>query len=225
MQVNRKWLLIPPALALVLFLGPLRSPASASAPQTPPAGAAPGGTTPPAAVGPALVGEGAGARPAAKGLPATPALWPLGSALLGVLLLGAAGLAVWRRVGRAAAGGERLISLRQSLVLSNRHRVHVLQFDDRVLLVGASDGHLVVLDGAADSQAAHDERRLARRAHEVATEVDEGAVPRDMVLPARAPARPQPERNVAVRNVAVRNGNLAAEFKKLLRRATGVTAT
>ena len=60
MQANRKWLLIPPALALVLFLGPLRTPGVAAAPLQAPTPAS------------ALANDVA--KPATKGLPQTPAL-------------------------------------------------------------------------------------------------------------------------------------------------------
>ena len=213
MQANLKWLLLPPALALVMFLGPFganpreREPA-ATTPAEPAAG--------PAAAGPSAE------RPAPRASFA-PSLWPVGSTLLGVVLLGFATLVLARRLGRSDRGAERLITLRQSLNLGPRQRVHVVQFEDRVLLLGESNGHLVVLDNAADVQAAADDRRVAGRGAE--RDLEEGAVPRDMVLPSRPPVAARKAARAAPARVAppaAPQVQLAADFKKLLRRAAGV---
>jgi flagellar biogenesis protein FliO len=194
MQSKTKWFLIPPALAVILFLGPLRD--AAPAPRAPQERAA--SEQPKAAE-----------RAAGAGLPAAPGLWQVGSALLGVLLLGGGllyALARWR--GAPAAAGAPLVQLRQSLRLSARHHVHALQFDERLLLVGECDGRLTVLTSCAGDESVADEQALRERDTD-----DEGAVPRDMVLPHRKPQQVlKPPRASGRAAIAL------ADFKRLLRR-------
>lgn len=198
MSSKWKWLLLPPAVAVVLLLGPLRGPedkhqaTATGTPATVPADA-----------------TNAGAPKSTA--PAVPDAFAVGSALIGVLLLGGAALALFSRLRGGHAAGDKIVSLRQSLRLSPRHRLHVVELDTRLLLVGECDGNLCVLDRGDAPEAAADERTLRARAADEES-LDEGATPRDLVLtpqPARRRA-PTPPRTA---------GTALADFRALLRRA------
>jgi hypothetical protein len=193
MQAKYKWLLLPPALASVLMLGPLRPPA--------PAAAAPATAAPAAA-------------PAAQ--PAD--LWPATSTVIGIVLLGTAGCLAFARVNpRKRQPGADLLALRQTLRLSGRHAVHALQFEDRLLLIGECEGSLRLLEHAPDADAAKDEARVADR---VEPPEEDGAVPRNLVIPTppvrRQAALPKPP---VARKTAAAAAPRNADFQALLRLA------
>ena len=193
MQARYKWLLLPPAIALVLFMGPLRRVGLPSADS---------GSTQDieAEVGRSIV--------------PLPDIWQVTSTLLGVLLLGGAGimfLARFRR-GPSPRRGD-LMSLRQSLRLSARHSVYAVQFDNSLLLLGESDNHLTLIRLGRDPEQLEDEEQLVSRE----ADEEEGAVLRDMVIP-----RPQEPATKVVRSSQIpkpgRSRPSLDEFKELLRR-------
>ncbi len=200
MQARYKWLILPPAVALVLFMGPLRDVGMPPTndelvPEV-------------SSQGPSLESE------VGQGIIPMPSAWQVGSTLLGVLLLGGAGIMLLARLRRGPASrNSELMSLRQSLRLSQRHNIYAVQFDHSLLLLGECDGHLTLIKAGSDPEAMEDEERLASRG----VEEDTGAVPRDMVLP-------RPGNSVAQqpRSPRSRTGSQARptvdEFKDLLRR-------
>ncbi|MCA8943400.1 MAG: flagellar biosynthetic protein FliO [Planctomycetes bacterium] len=195
MQANLKWLLLPPAIGLVLFLGPLQS----------------GNTGTTSGDAPATVP----AEPARTNVPSMPSAWQVSSTLVGVLLLGFVGIAALKRfrTQRPMTDGD-YVMLRQSLSLSQKQTVHAVEFDGEVLLLGESDGKLSVLHrGAATLDAARDEAEIRSRMLEE-DDLDDGAVPRDMVIP--RPARPAAP--AARRRPDPRVAAKLANFKNLLSR-------
>ena len=197
MRIRNKWLLIPPAAALLLFLGPLRPDAPKHTTGTEPAPAA----------------------DAAKGgmvasLPRTPDLWQVGSTLIGVLLLGGAGVFVFARMQKGPrSGGEQVFTVRQTHRLSARQQIIAVEFDEQVLLLGAHDGALSVLSQGRLHDPARDDAQVRARA-QVEDEADEGAVPKNLVLPRpeRQPA-PTPPRKESPRAQAL------GSFRSLLQKA------
>ena len=193
MQARYKWLLLPPAIALVLFMGPLRRVGLPSA-------------------GTELAQQTEGE--VGRGIVPMPDAWQVTSTLLGVLLLGGAGIMLLARLRRGSSprSGD-LMSLRQSLRLSARHSVHAVQFDNSLLLLGECDNSLCLIKLGRDPEQLEDEERLAARE----ADEEEGAVPRDMVIPRpgvpttkllRPPETPR----------AGRSRPSLDEFKDLLRR-------
>ncbi|MBK8979742.1 MAG: flagellar biosynthetic protein FliO [Planctomycetes bacterium] len=215
-QVDRRWLWAAPALAVLLVLGTWDPPARGGPPDSavraePPANPVAPGTATATAPRQQLAGAG---------LPRFPSLWEVGLALAGVLLAG--GVAVWVlarvRNPTATAGrardGRGPIALRQSLRLSAKNTVHAVEFDGRVLLIGESE-HGTALLAASDAE---------REAAAVA-ERDDGAEPRDLLIPrpARAAARraaPAPDR----RHPEAQPAQLA-HFEELLSAARGAPRT
>lgn len=190
MQARYKWLLLPPAIAVVLLMGPLRqtvSPTSTPAPQAE-----------------------SEASPVGKGIVPMPDAWQVTSSLFGILLLGVAGIMLLARIrkGPAARVGD-LMSLRQSLRLSNRHRLHAVQFDDNILLLGESEGRLNLLRLGRDPEQIEDDEELGSRDAE-----DGGAVPRDMIIP-RPPA--SSVRRTSPTGATERARPSVDDFKELLR--------
>ncbi len=170
MIAKYKWLFLAPAFALALFLGPLqRTEAKGSSGDaektTPSTEQAPkGGDT---------------TRNASKSGIATASNWQIGTTLLGVLMLGAAGIIVFAKLKNTATGaGQGIITMRQSLRLSGKQALYAIQFDDKLLLLGECDGTLQVLGQTTDGNATADEAEVLARSEE-----DEGAVPRDMIIP------------------------------------------
>jgi flagellar biogenesis protein FliO len=189
MRFRNKWLLIPPAAALLLFLGPLRPL---------PVGSDTGG---PAAA------RSADAGPA---LPRAPDLVHVGSTLVGVLLLAAAGLFLLARLrhGKPSAGGA-VFRVRQSLRLGPRQQLWAVEFDDQLLLLGENDGTLAVLGTGRP------ERDEAPAGGETLPEPEpEGAVPRDLVIP-------RPERAPILRagTGPARRAPSLGDFRSLLQKA------
>jgi flagellar biogenesis protein FliO len=183
-----RWLVLPPAIALVLVLGPL-STGSGVASDTP--GPA---TTAPAAAENAV----SSTRPGA-GLPDMPGLRQVGSALCGVLLLGAA--VVWiaaRLRGRMAGPDGSLVTVRQSVRLAPRQTLHVVQFQDDILLLGASEAGLAVLQSTSAPDAARDQSTALAQADDA----DDGVVLRDMVIPRQQPVAAAPPAKPAAQNLA-----------------------
>lgn len=166
-----KWLLLPPALALLLFAGPLREPLTA--------GTATGRTANGDSSTPAVTTDSTGAA-----APASPSVAQVASTTIGVLLLG---VVIVLALGRYSKGPRKALpgglALRNTLRLSGRHAVHMVQVDDHILLLGECDGSLTVLDRASDPDAIEDEREVEKQVEE------DGAVPRDLVIPRPATHR------------------------------------
>ncbi|MCA8957152.1 MAG: flagellar biosynthetic protein FliO [Planctomycetes bacterium] len=199
------WLLIPPAMGLAVYFGPLGGTETTAATRTP--------------------------APATNpGAPQIPDLWQMASALVGVLLVGVLVVTLIAKLRnpptRSRGSSPRdLLALRQSLRISPRHRVHAIEFNDRVLLLGECDGNLALLSSTDDPAGQDDELLLANRG-----EFDGGADLRDtprarkqakvkslataqnIVSPAPTAAKTTAGRaDVAAANLA--------DFKTLLRRA------
>lgn len=184
-----KWLLLPPAVALLMILGPLSMqsgpgngvPASTSTPSTSVL------TTPESA--PAATEKVVGRT--APAVPRTPDLWQMGSALIAVLLIGTAGVMLLRKLRGGAVpvrGSAPLITLRQTLRLSARQAVHAIEFDDRILLIGEHERGLALLESGR-AVVRGDEAELAARVASAPVTIDEdGAVPKNLVIP--RPPRP-----------------------------------
>ena len=195
-----KWLFLPPAVALLMVLGPMsmQSGAVTNGPATPVATPAPAtnaaDTNPTAAD---KVGKLAGGP--APAVPRMPDMWQVGGTLCAVLLLGAAGVLVLRKLRGGAVpvrGSTPLITLRQTLRLSARQAVHAIEFDDRIVLIGEHERGLALLDSGRTIDRS-DEAEVARRSEAAHDLADEGAVPKNLVIPRppRPAARPLPTRN------------------------------
>lgn len=165
MQDKWKWLAVPPALALLLFFGPFGNNPAPSVEANPPKGVVAKDTRP---------------------MPSAPGAWQMVSTIVGVCLLGTAvvlGISRLRRHQQTTPGNA--VILRQSLRLSNRHAVHAVQFDDKILLLGECDGSLRVLRSYADPDVAAAEAASARvlAATTAADDDDDGVVLKDMIIP------------------------------------------
>ena len=186
MKAQWKWLFLPPALALVVLLGPL-GPAARTAPVEA------------QSVPPPTSANSIGDRTID-----TPSLWRVGSTLLGILLLGGVGLTILAKAKRRGPENPALVAqLRQSLRLGPKGRLHVVQFDGRMLLIGETDGQVALLDQGADPQSAADEDEILER------DGEDGAVLRDMVIPRPAPKTASP---------TVQARKNLADFQALLKR-------
>ncbi len=206
MQARYKWLLLPPAIALILFMGPLRNiglPSTEGLAQEIQTAGDPQTTEEPGTMqDPQGVGQG---------LVPMPDAWQVTSTLLGILLLGGIGIMLLARLrrGRSPKSGD-LMTLCQSLRLSQRHSLHAVQFDHNLLLLGECDGHLSLIKLGPDPEQRQDEELLAAR------DADEGAVPRDMVIPHPAGSTTGSLQSGKVR--VDRHRPSLDEFKDLLRR-------
>lgn len=210
-QSKYLWLAIPPILAVLVFYGPLSQQTQAPRGPRTPAGSEATDTL--------------SSRSSDN-------LWRVGSALLGVLVLGVAGVAVMARLRNGAAPSTRPgqtppMNLRQSLRLGPKNRVHAVEFEDRLLLIGESEGNLCLLFGAPDGQAAADEQKVLGRASD-----EQGVDLRDteaMVLrslppqPGQPLAQPGARRPAGAANRLNKKADVAAanlaDFKSLLRKA------
>lgn len=216
MTKNRKWLVLPPAVALLLVLGPLSMKPSAAAERS--------AETPAAApvVRPTAGPQQPAADRGVPALPRTPDLWQIGSTLLGVLLLGGVAVAVLRRLRQGpAATGSGAVSLRQTLRLSNKQAVHALEFEGKLLLVGETERGLQLLIAHTPPTAADDEAAVAAVAARLRDELDDdGAVPKNLVLPrpqrTAAPARPTPTPTKARASTDAAAKNPFSDFRALL---------
>lgn len=176
MKLDAKWLL-PPAAALCLILGSLTMSNGGSGKADADKADAPV-TTPVAS---------AAEKNLAASMPKMPDMWQLGSSLVGVVLLGGAVIYFARRVQKTSPGhGNQSVALRQTLRLTAKQTLHVVEFDNRLLLVGASDAGVVLVDQAPTADPADDEAAVLARAEAEAE--DEGAVPKDLLIP--RPERP-----------------------------------
>lgn len=192
-----KWLLLPPAVALLMILGPLSMQGGASngASSSTPTPSTAGPAAPES--GPALASADKVVGRAAPAVPRTPDLWQMGSALIAVLLLGTAGVMLLRKLRGGAVpvrGSAPLITLRQTLRLSARQAVHAIEFDDRILLIGEHERGLALLESGRTIDRS-DESEVARRGDTALDAIEEdGAVPKNLVIPRpprpAAPARP-----------------------------------
>ncbi len=200
MKSMPKWLLIPPAVALLVVLGPLSMQSGTNNRAATPEVSVP----PPAAEAEQTAPT---TRPNRLTItpPRSPDLMQMGSALVGVLLLGAVAVMVLRKLrgGATPTRGSQLASLRQTLRLSARQAVHAIEFDDRILLIGEHERGLVLLDsGKLPERLADEAEVLARHpaaghaaaaaAAAAAADEDEGATPRNLLIP--RPAVPPPSR-------------------------------
>ena len=224
-----KWLLVPPAVALLLVLGPLSMQGGATADPAAERAAALRAATAP------LRDDGAGtetpaadanttrSNPRTPAAPRTPDLWQMASALAGVLLLGVVGVAVLRKLrgGASPSGGGSLLTLRQTLRLSPQRALHAIEFDDRVLLVGENERGLTLIDrGRLPNSVADEAEVLARTAVQgrvdatVGDDDDDGAVPKDLVIP-----RPPAAARAAADAARERRTARLADFRNLLQQA------
>ena len=224
MPNNRKWLLLPPAVALLIVLGPLsmrtNTARATDVPQAEVAEAQPLPDALPAAT------QSPKGKTNALPVPRTPDLWQVTSTLIGVLLLGGATLMVLRRMRTApATGSTGAVTLRQTLRLAPNKTLHAVEFDGRLLLVGASEKGLQLLHaGGAAADAAADEATIAARSQAavaIEEDEDEGATPKNLVIP--RPPKPQqklPTPPAVANEKAQPSGrDLIADFRTLLSKA------
>ncbi len=224
MPNNRKWLLLPPAVALLIVLGPLsmrtNTARATDVPQAEVAEAQPLPEALPAAT------QSPKGKTNALPVPRTPDLWQVTSTLIGVLLLGGALLMVLRRMRTApATGSTGAVTLRQTLRLAPNKTLHAVEFDGRLLLVGASEKGLQLLHaGGAAADAAADEATIAARSQAavaIEEDEDEGATPKNLVIP--RPPKPQqklPTPPAVANEKAQPSGrDLIADFRTLLSKA------
>ncbi len=214
-----KWFLIPPAAAALVVLSSLTQGSEARPRASSPAAAAP--------VEPQAAAEApapAGRREVPTG-PKAPDFGQMLAALVAVLGLGVAGVYVLRQVrGPARPSGDgRLLTLRQSLRLSPRHTLHAIEFDERIVLVGETERGLALVDGGRLPDRAADEAAvLARTAATAAGNDDaddDGAVPKDLIIP--RPERPLPTRpaRMPAPKPAAAPAPALADFRNLLQKA------
>jgi len=224
MPNNRKWLRLPPAVALLIVLGPLsmrtNTARATDVPQAEVAEAQPLPEALPAAT------QSPKGKTNALPVPRTPDLWQVTSTLIGVLLLGGATLMVLRRMRTApATGSTGAVTLRQTLRLAPNKTLHAVEFDGRLLLVGASEKGLQLLHaGGAAADAAADEATIAARSQAavaIEEDEDEGATPKNLVIP--RPPKPQqklPTPPAVANEKAQPSGrDLIADFRTLLSKA------
>jgi flagellar biogenesis protein FliO len=191
MPKNRKWLLLPPAVALLIVLGPLSMRNDAARPQAEVATAPATEASPAVSAAPQADTT---QKPKAKSslpVPRTPDLWQVGSTLIGVLVLGGATVALLRRMRTApTTGNTGAVTLRQTLRLAPNKTLHAVEFDGRLLLLGASEKGIALLHaGGSTADAAADEATIAQRSQAVVeADEDEGATPKNLVIP--RPERP-----------------------------------
>lgn len=215
-----KWLVIPPAAAVILFLGPFRQGGITHPTDSATTAAAPAGSDPAEGAAPdAATGADTGTESATPAVLRMPDLWQVMSTLVGVLLLGGVGIVLLGRLRNGVGGGAgSLVTLRQSLRLGSRQHLHAVEFDGNVLLLGEVEGKLTVLHTGAPPEHIEEEAVLAETA-------EEGAVPRNLVIP-RPPEHPRtsPEQRgagkhgTAIRGAGARSAAELSDFRSLLRK-------
>ena len=221
MKSTPKWLMIPPAAALLLLLGPLAmGGADRTARPEAPAQVAPT-EQPRALVRPADPTQPAGKAPQKAALPGTlvprtPDLWQMSSALVGVLLLGGVALLGLKKL-RGSASPQRpqnLATLRQTMRLGAKSTLHAIEFDDRILLVGDSEKGLTLIESSGLPDAAADEATvLARSAQPQPSGGEDGATPKNLMIP-----RPEaPQASASKADIAIAKLN---DFRALLDKAS-----
>lgn len=246
MKSTPKWLLIPPAVALLLILGPMSmGGGSSSDPNQSPASAQPAATIPTSGQ-PASTriggGQPNGTQPNGSGpngnattpngsdkaigslVPRTPDMWKMASAFVGVMLLGVGALIVLKRLrgGATPSGSTALATLRQTIRLTTKQSLHAIEFDNRIILVGETDKGLSLIDRGSLPDAESDEATVLARQEEEAD--DDGAVPRNLVIPRpvkksnRAPKQPSvaPAQEPSKADAAIQKLN---DFRTLLEKA------
>ena len=205
-----KWLLIPPAVALLLLLGMMSMQGQAAN------GAAEVAQRPAPRTTTALPsGDDARSNRTAPATPRTPDLWQMSSGMIGVVLLGAAVLFGLKRLrsGSAASRGAPVMALRQTLRLGARQALHAIEFDERIVLIE----HGKLPERAADEAEVLSRGELGRRVDAVAADEDEGAVPKDLVIPRPDhPARRLPKPPVDQATPAKKPG--LGDFRNLLQK-------
>ncbi len=199
MRSKYAWLLLPPILALIVFLGPLQNLGNDTSPAKTSTNASP-----------------AMARRGDVGSQLhLPSFWQISSTLVGVLLLGVVFLGLIRKLkenSRSTPGSP--LVLRQSLRLSAKHHVHAVQYEDQILVLGACDNSISVLCTGEDPNVAEDEATILDRDEE-----DGGAVPRDMILPRPDKQRRKlPKKPAAPPGLAKDTAGKLANFRTLLKR-------
>ena len=181
MHIDKKWYAVPPALALVLLLGPFRSTNDDQ----------------PTKAADTVVAD----KPSVgASIPDMPGTLQVVSTLGGVLLLGVAGLMVvahtkggnalplLQRLGlqpsanRGATPSTAILEHRQSLRVSPKARLHVVRFDDTTLLLGEGEHGVSLLHTQSPNSAADDEA-------EALAGSSRGAEPIDVAQRTRAQAR------------------------------------
>ncbi len=218
LQSAPKWLWIPPAVALLLVLGPLSMQGGTTA------GAATKGALPATSApddrAPATNDAATLAARSVPSLPRTPDLWQITSALVGVLLLGVGGLFAVRKLRGGATpvrGATPLVTLRQTLRLSTRQAVHAIEFDDRILLIGEHERGLSLLESGRLPDRAADEAEVLARSVATPAVDDEGAVPKNLVIP-RPPLTPAQRATRAAARPAAKADVDLEDFRSLLQK-------
>lgn len=196
MKSTPKWLVIPPAVALLLLVGPLAMSGSDDAlrsPSSEPVLAAKPTLALTSSDKPEALSPGADARGGAlpgSMVPRTPDLWTMTSTLVGVLLLGGVGLLGLKKLrgGATPQGAHNIATLRQTMRLGPKQALHAVEFGNRILLVGESEKGLALISSDELPDAAKDEATVLARSQPPAAE-EEGATPKNLLIP-----RPDGER-------------------------------
>lgn len=227
MKSTPKWLLIPPAVALLLILGPMSMSGGDKTTSNQPALVQPSSTQPttskPNAGQPVTPNNGADKVNLGSLVPRTPDMWKISSAFIGVLLLGVGGLIVVKRIrgGVVPSGSTSLATLRQTVRLTAKQALHAIEFDNRILLIGETEKGLSLIDRGSLPDAATDESNVLARQQE---ESDDGAVPRNLQIPRPDnPPRRIPTAPVVTSAVAPSKADAAIaklnDFRTLLEKA------
>jgi len=224
-----KWLAIPPAVALLLILGPMTMQGAGSTSSGSPAlragvpaTAAPDESRPRAKKS---RNRSSLAKPAdtVPALPPTPGFWQISSTLIGVLLLGGLGLYGLRRLrgGAVPTRGTKLVTLRQTLRLTQRQALHAIEFNDRILLIGETERGLALIESSVAPEQASDEAEAVARAAAIldaAIVDDDGAVPKNLLIPRPDNPQHQLPQQPVMPKPAARAPSLS-DFRSLLQKA------
>lgn len=217
MKSMPKWFLVPPAVAAMLVLGTLSMGGGAKPAAKP--------TTPVVEQDVAEAVPAVGTRREPLAGPKAPDLGQMVAALAAVLGLGVAGVYVLRQLrGPArATGGATLLTLRQSLRLSPKQTLHAIEFDERIVLVGESERGLTLIDGGRLPERIADENEVVGRApgrtlDVIADDHDDGAVPKNLVIPRPAAAAPRRTPTPPQSRTAEATPSLT-DFRNLLQKA------
>ena len=220
MKSTPKWLMIPPAVALLLLLGPLAmggAERAAPAETTDPATAAqPAQAAARTAVAPVREREARkGALPGSM-VPRTPDLWQMTSTLVGVLLLGGVALLGLKKLrgGATPQGNQNVATLRQTVRLGAKQNLHAVEFGAHILLVGESERGLTLISSNELPDAAADEATVLARSQPLEEE-EEGATPKNLLIP-RPDGAPPAKAAPSKADVAIAKLN---DFRALLQKA------
>ncbi|MEI6128459.1 MAG: flagellar biosynthetic protein FliO [Planctomycetota bacterium] len=213
MPKNYRWLLLPPAVALLIVLGPLTMQSKKTAIQT----------TADKVERDSVAAVAAVATPTVlnqerKTMPRTPDAWQITSTLVGLLLLGGAGLYLLRRLQNGSrAKGTGTIALRQSVRLSARQAVHAIEFEGKLMLIGEGERGITLLATGTPPEHAADEAIIAARELATVEAEDDGAVPKNLVIP--RPAAPAEKAPTTIPMSAPKKRPLLGDFRALLAKA------